>query len=124
VSPPSSSNGAPTQEALRAARRHLALAEKHERAVARHEELAQWLAERGENAQAEVERRNAMLARDAAQDELQRAGAIQGPTQMTRPKTGDPLEIPIPSREDFMRNLEKVAPKPVATPDAIVPGSE
>jgi hypothetical protein len=85
----------------------MALAEKHERAVAQHEEQAQWLAGKGETAQAEIERRNAMLARDAAQDELDRAGAIQGPTQVT--DAG--MEIPIPTREDFLRNLEKVAPK-------------
>lgn len=25
---------------------------------------------------------------------------------------GEPLEIPMPTREDFLRNLEKVTPKP------------
>jgi hypothetical protein len=31
-------------------------------------------------------------------------------TQKTRPKKGEPLEIPIPTREDFLRDLRKVAP--------------
>jgi hypothetical protein len=42
------------------------------------------------------------------------------PSQQTQPKginpkTGkpyEPVEIPVPSREEFLRNLEKVAPKP------------
>lgn len=100
----------PTLGALGAARRHIALAEKHERTVVQHEEHAQWLDSKGEAAPAEIERRNAMLARDAAQDELDRADAIQGPTQMTQPRAGKPLEIPIPTREEFVRNLSKVAP--------------
>jgi hypothetical protein len=39
----------------------------------------------------------------------------QQPTQKTRPKKGEPMEIPVPTREDFMRDLKKVAP-PVPTP--------
>jgi hypothetical protein len=62
--------------------------------------------------QAATERRNADLERDAARDEWDRAHAIQGPTQMTRPKKGEPVEIPIPTREAFMRDLQKVAPRP------------
>ncbi len=38
---------------------------------------------------------------------------VQGPTQVT--EAG--LEIPIPTREDFLRNVEKVAPKPVPVDD-------
>jgi len=32
-----------------------------------------------------------------------------GPTQPTQPAEGEPVEIPIPSREDVLRDLEKVA---------------
>jgi len=31
------------------------------------------------------------------------------PTQPTNPAEGDPVEIPIPTREDVFRDLEKVA---------------
>jgi hypothetical protein len=31
------------------------------------------------------------------------------PTQKTQPKRGKPVEIPIPTREDVMRNLAKAA---------------
>jgi len=41
--------------------------------------------------------------------------ALRGPTQMTRPKNGEPVEIPIPTREAFMRNLAKVT-SPVVKP--------
>lgn len=42
------------------------------------------------------------------------------PTQKTQPKKGEPVEIPIPKRQTFIRNLnrairvdpEKVEPKP------------
>jgi hypothetical protein len=42
------------------------------------------------------------------------------PTQKTQPKKGEPVEIPVPSRQSFIRNLnrairadpEKVEPKP------------
>ena len=47
------------------------------------------------------------------------AGTDQ-PKQMTRPKKGEPVEIPVPTRQSFIRNLnkairadpEKVEPKP------------
>ena len=32
------------------------------------------------------------------------------PSQKTTPKKGEPVEIPIPTREAFLRNLETVAP--------------
>jgi hypothetical protein len=47
--------------------------------------------------------------------------ALQGLTQMTQPKTGEPLEIPIPTREDFLRSIEKVAPKPEPADDPELP---
>lgn len=31
-------------------------------------------------------------------------------TQKTRPAKGEPVEIPVPTREAFLRDLEKVAP--------------
>jgi hypothetical protein len=31
------------------------------------------------------------------------------PTQETEPKKGEPIEIPVPSREDFFANLEQVS---------------
>jgi len=31
------------------------------------------------------------------------------PTQKTQPKKGEPVEIPVPKREDFDRLLKKVA---------------
>jgi hypothetical protein len=31
------------------------------------------------------------------------------PTQQTQPKKGKPVEIPVPKREDFLRDLKKVA---------------
>ncbi len=31
-------------------------------------------------------------------------------TQLTQPKEGEPVEIPIPTREAFLRDLAKVAP--------------
>ena len=36
------------------------------------------------------------------------------PTQPTRPRKAGakPAQIPIPTREDFLRDLRKVAPKP------------
>ena len=88
------------------------VAEGHESRVTLREESAVFLDERGEHEQAAVERREADLERDAARLAWDRAMALQGPTQMTEPKNGEPLEIPIPTREDFVRNLEKVAPSP------------
>ena len=89
-------------------------AEGHERRVTLREESAQFLDERGEAEGADRERVAADAERDAARNAWDRAVALQGPTQMTEPKNGDPLEIPIPTREDFMRNLDAVAPKPPA----------
>lgn len=102
----------PTLEALKAAKRHIAAAEAHERKVATFEESAAFLEERGESEQAAIQRGYANAERDAARDEWDRAAAIQGPTQFTEPKKGDPVEIPIPTREAFLRDLEKVAPRP------------
>jgi hypothetical protein len=34
------------------------------------------------------------------------------PTQKTQPKTdAEPIDIPVPTREEFLRNLGKVTPK-------------
>lgn len=41
------------------------------------------------------------------------------PTQASQPRTdADPVEIPVPSRDDVLRDLAKVAPpvKPLAKP--------
>jgi hypothetical protein len=106
----------PGREAHNEAKRLIATAEAHERHVTLCEESAQFLDERGEHDGAEIERRHAELERDVARNAWDRALALQGPTQMTEPKNGDPLEIPIPTREAFLRNLEKVAP-PVQADD-------
>jgi hypothetical protein len=103
-------NAEPTVDALRQAKRHIALAEAHERKVATFEESAAFLEQRGELDQAAIQRAYADAERDAARDQWDRAAAIQGPTQFTEPKQGDPVEIPIPTREAFLRDLEKVAP--------------
>ncbi len=100
----------PTQATLNEAKRLMATAESHERRVALREESAAFLDERGESEGAERERREADLERDAARNAWDRAIVLHGPTQMTN----SGLEIPIPTREDFLRNLEKVAPKPAA----------
>ncbi len=41
------------------------------------------------------------------------------PTQPTQPAEGEPVEIPIPTRREFLGNLTKVAPpgKPPAEAD-------
>jgi hypothetical protein len=96
-----------TQAALEEAKRLIKEAEGHERRVALREESAVFLDERGESEQADRERVAADQERDAARNAWDRAIALQGPTQVT--EAG--LEIPIPTREDFLRNLEKVAPK-------------
>jgi hypothetical protein len=96
-------------DALSEARRLTAEAESHERRVALREESARFLDERGESEGAEHERREADLARDAARAAWDHARALQGPTQ----KTEKGLEIPIPTREEYLRNLEKVAPSSV-----------
>jgi hypothetical protein len=108
MSPPSSSDREPSPEALREAKRLTVEAEAHERRVALREESARFLDERGEHGGAEHERREADLERDAASNAWGRVRALQGPTQMT--EAG--LEIPIPTREDFMRNIDRVVPKP------------
>lgn len=100
-----------TQQAtLKEVKRLTALAESHERHVTLREESAQFLEERGDSEGAKHERREADLERDAARSAWDRAQALQGPTQLTEPKNGEPLEIPIPTREAFLRNLERVAP--------------
>ena len=96
----------PAQATLKEARRLIATAEAHENRVALREESARFLDERGESEGAENERREADLERDAARIAWDRSKALQGPTQVT--EAG--LEIPIPTRDAFLRNLEKVAP--------------
>jgi hypothetical protein len=98
------------RNALDEAKRLAATAEAHERRVALREESARFLDERGESEGAEHERREADLERDAARTAWDRAGALQGPTQIT----GAGLEIPIPLRQDFIENLSKVAPRVVS----------
>lgn len=98
------------REALKEAKRLIATAESHERRVALREESARFLDERDEHDGAAHERREADLERDAARLAWDRAHALQGPTQVT--EAG--LEIPIPSRESFLANIDKVAPKPAA----------
>jgi hypothetical protein len=95
------------QDTLKEAKRLMATAESHERRVALREESAQFLDERGESEQADRERAVADQERDAARNAWDRAMALQGPTQVT--EVG--LEIPIPTRDAFLRNLEKAAPK-------------
>ena len=103
--------GASTQQdALKEAKRLTATAEAHERRVELREESARFLHERGESEGAEKERREADLERDAARNAWDRAHALQGPTQVTE----GGLEIPVPTREAFLGNIEKVAPKPEA----------
>jgi hypothetical protein len=96
----------PERDALKEAKRFIAEAEAHERRVALRVESARFLDERGEHEGAEHERREADLARDQARTAWDRAEALQGPTQIT--DAG--LEIPIPTRDAFLRNLETVAP--------------
>jgi hypothetical protein len=40
-----------------------------------------------------------------------------GPTQETRPAEGEPVEIPIPTREEVFRDLGKVAKPRKREPD-------
>jgi hypothetical protein len=94
------------QDTLKETKRLIATAEAHERHVALREESARFLDERGESEGAEHERREADLERDAARNAWDRAQALQGPTQFT----DKGLEIPIPTRGDFLRNVDKVAP--------------
>jgi hypothetical protein len=107
------------QDALKEAKRLMDTAEAHERRVELREESARFLDERGESDGAAHERREADLERDAARNAWDRSYALQGPTQMSQPKTGEPpMEIPIPTREAFLRNMEKVAP-PVPVPSKL-----
>jgi hypothetical protein len=107
--------GQPTQAALAEAKRLMKEAEGHERRVALREESATFLDERGEADGADRERAAADVERDAARSAWDRAMALQGPTQLTE----QGLEIPVPNRADFVRNLERVAPKaPPDQPDA------
>jgi hypothetical protein len=109
----------PSPQALSEAKRLMAEAEAHERKVELREESARFLDERGESEGAAHERREADLERDAARNAWDRAYALQGPTQMSQPKTDEPpMEIPIPTREAFLRNMEKVAP-PVPVPSKL-----
>ena len=85
-------------------------AEGHERRVELREESAVFLDERGETDGADRERVAADEEREAARTAWDRAMALQGPTQVT----DQGLEIPVPNREDFIRNLGRVAPKPPA----------
>jgi hypothetical protein len=95
----------PTLPALNEAKRLVATAEGHERRVTLRKDSARFLDERGEHEQAAIERREADLERDAARTAWDRAMALQGPTQTT--EAG--LEIPVPSRDDFIANLRKIA---------------
>jgi len=108
----------PTPEALKEAKRHIAAAEAHERRVAVFEQGAAFLDERGEHEQADAQRRLADDERDLARVEWDRAYALQGPTQFTEPAKGEPVEIPIPTREQFLRDLERVAPRPESRDDS------
>jgi hypothetical protein len=101
------------REAVKEAKRFVTEAEAHERGVALREESARFLDERGEHEGAEHERREANRERDAARTAWDRARALQGPTQVT--DAG--LEIPIPTRDAFLRNLETVAPPPSGLDD-------
>ncbi len=102
------------RDALSEAKRLTAEAESHERRVALREESARFLDERGESEGADNERREADLERDAARAAWDRARALQGPTQVTEKG----LEIPIPTRGEFLRNIEKVVPR-AGRPDGI-----
>jgi hypothetical protein len=43
-------------------------------------------------------------------------GSTEQPKQKTKPAQGEPVEIPIPTREEVFRDLEKVAPPPKRRP--------
>lgn len=103
----------PPEMALKEAERLAAAAEGHERRVALREESAEFLEEKGEADAADHERHEAGLEREAARLAWDRADALKGPTQWT----DNGLEIPIPSRDDFVRNIRKVAPSPAGADD-------
>jgi hypothetical protein len=90
-----------------------AAAEGHERRVALREESARFLEGKGEHDQAAHERAEADRERDAARDAWDRAQVLLGPTQTT--DAG--LEIPVPSREDFIANMRRVAPPGTSSPN-------
>jgi hypothetical protein len=102
------------QTGLKEAKRLMAAAESHERRSTLCDESARSLDERGEAEGAESVRREADVERDAARNARDRARALQGPTQVT--EAG--LEIPIPTRDAFLRNLETVAP-PASAPSKL-----
>lgn len=112
----------PTQsnqrDALSEAKRLIVQAEAHERRVAQFEESAKFLDERGESEGAAQQRSWADRERDAARNAWDRAYALQGPTQTT----DKGLEIPIPTREAFLRNMKTVAPA-VPAPSQLDDGS-
>ncbi len=107
-SPQMADDPKPTLAALNEAKRLMREAEGHERRVALREDSATFLDEQGDSGGADRERLAADQERDAARLAWDRAMALQGPTQLTE----QGLEIPVPNREDVMRNLERVAPKP------------
>ncbi|HVR32029.1 MAG TPA: hypothetical protein VMS74_04885 [Acidimicrobiia bacterium] len=39
------------------------------------------------------------------------------PTQETKPKKGKPVEIPVPSKRDVLRDLKKIAKPDMGEPD-------
>ncbi len=44
-------------------------------------------------------------------------GKEDTPKQMTQPKKGEPVEIPVPTRKEWLRSLEKVVPPANRTGD-------
>jgi hypothetical protein len=103
-------NELPSTHALAEAKRLVKEAEGHERLVALREQSASYLDEQGDAEGADRERIAADQERGAARLAWDKADALRGPTQFT----DQGLEIPIPTREDFVRNLEKVTAKPAA----------
>jgi hypothetical protein len=104
------------------AKRHIAAAKAHERTAARHEKRAALMDDEGDAAQARSLRDKTEAEREAARIEWDRAAAYDGPTQLTQPKGKDkngkpfePVVIPIPTRDAFLRNLGKVAPASLRT---------
>jgi hypothetical protein len=98
----------PTAATLAEAKWLMKEAEGHERLVTLREDSARFLEDQGEPAaRVQHERDVADRERESARDAWDRALALQGPIQIT----DQGLEIPIPRREDFITNLEAVAPK-------------
>jgi len=46
------------------------------------------------------------------------------PTQPTQPAEGEPVEIPVPTREQVLRDLEKVAKPPKRNGNSHLPAEE